>query len=113
MSTISASNINIREHIKTLTFYGTLIVFGSMGDGADFLNEQIESLCEDWADAYPLEGEDILSYVPKKPTCKYCSKKNLRWKQVGETWVLFEETKVHNCPNCPLPLEILKKLAGL
>ena len=75
-----------------------------MGDMADMLIEQME---EDalWSAGSPISG-------PRpKPICRYCGKKNLRWKQVGERWLLFENKQPHNCPKCPLSLETLKKLA--
>jgi len=77
-----------------------------MGEMADFLNDQ------QWDD----DGSGLPIPRPprviKHPICRHCSKKALRWRQIGERWVLFEKNgRLHKCLNHPVPLDVLKKLA--
>lgn len=77
-----------------------------MGEWADMILDNI-----DWDTDY-LEPEPFKVRAPKHPTCRFCGKKNLRWRQIGKKWVLFEKKAPHNCPKRPLSLETLKKVAG-
>lgn len=85
-----------------------------MGDDADYALSCIEDELY-FANVMYLEEHD--SYIGpsggavKKPICRFCGKKNLRWEQIGERWFLFEKKAPHNCPKKPLSLEVLKKIA--
>lgn len=60
---------------------------------------------DSWADEfYPQR-------VKKIPTCKFCGKSPLRWRQINGRWVLHErDGKYHDCPEHPLPLDVLKDI---
>jgi len=80
-----------------------------MGEMADMLIEQMEDALGDDS------GEFDDCWEPKKerkiPICRFCGKTPLRWKQIGERWVLFETNKeIHLCPKNPLTVESLKQL---
>ena len=90
-----------------------------MGEMADWTLEQWES-GEDaefyFANVMHLEETD--SFIGpgrakgiKRPICKFCGKKNLRWHQLRGFWLLYDGKCPHKCPNQPLPLEVLKALA--
>jgi len=35
--------------------------------------------------------------------CRCCGTGNLRWQQVEEKWLLFDNDRLHDCPVKPLP----------
>lgn len=80
-----------------------------MGEMADMELENI--LCME--DPFGYEEQSYRGYTAtRSPICKYCGKKNLQWGKVHGRWLLYEKkNKIHLCPKCPLPLEVLKKLA--
>jgi hypothetical protein len=87
-----------------------------MGEMADWTLEQWESDDHYFDNVMYLEESD--SFIgpgygrgAKRPTCKYCGKKNLRWHKLKELWLLYEGKGPHRCPKCPLPLGVLKALA--
>jgi dCMP deaminase len=82
-----------------------------MGDISEWILEQLDDALGDYSgefdDAWPEE------FYPKKkiPTCRYCGKFPLRWRQVCGRWVLHErDGKYHDCPQHPLPLNVLKDI---
>jgi dCMP deaminase len=49
--------------------------------------------------------------VRKIPTCKYCGKTPMKWKQINNRWFLHEKTgEVHDCPKNPLGIQLLKEI---
>jgi len=80
-----------------------------MGEMADMLIEQMEDALGDDS------GEFDDCWEPKRekkiPVCRFCGKTPLRWKQIGERWILFETNKeIHLCPKNPLTVDSLKQL---
>jgi hypothetical protein len=85
-----------------------------MGDIVDMLTEQMEMDCELYFDNLMYE-EEMDSYIPWKPRsilkCRFCGRNPLNWKNIQGRWFLYEiDGNIHNCPNHPLPLHILKEL---
>ena len=74
-----------------------------MGDGADYLIEQM-----DWC------GEDDTWYEPgpiRTLECKHCKSTAVKWKEIDKKWTLFDlDGNVHTCPGYEPPIEILKKI---
>lgn len=78
------------------------IIRASMGEYADMLLEQM-----DW----DVWDEDHPPINVKPPTCKFCGKKNLKWRQISNKWILFEtKDRVHNCEKYNLSIDILKEV---
>ena len=85
-----------------------------MGDMADLTLEHFEGEDDYFNNVmYEEETDSWISsgHGRKNPMCRYCRKENLRWQRMGNRWLLYEKKKPHICPKCPLPLEVLKKLA--
>lgn len=84
-----------------------------MGEYADMLIDEIYDSYHDYecdyeCDDYP---PSLVRKTKKFPTCKYCLKPNLIWKQVDKKWFLYETNeKIHDCPRNPLSTNILEKL---
>lgn len=89
------------------------MMIGVMGEMADML---IDSAFEEmWGEHDDGFGPMYYSPRPRKtrpyPTCKYCSKSNLRWGRIDNRWMLHEvEGNIHNCPLNPLSLDVLREL---
>src|ERR1039458_3355020 len=82
-----------------------------MGDIADDILGWMEDALGDYNGLYDDAWED--GFYPRKkiPTCKFCGKSPLRWRQVCGNWVLHErDGKYHDCPSHPLPLNVLKDI---
>lgn len=82
-----------------------------MGEIADWLLNEMDDALGD----YSGEFDDCWApecYREKKiPTCKYCHKSPLRWKQINGRWFLHEKTgEVHDCPVNPLGIQLLKEI---
>lgn len=82
-----------------------------MGDAADILMQLSDTLGDyqgEYDDYWPPE-----CYLkPRKiPTCKFCEKSPLQWKQINNRWILHEiEGNIHICPKNPIAPHLLKKL---
>jgi len=82
-----------------------------MGDIADDIIGWMEDALDDYQGLY--DEDWAPEFYPKKkiPTCKFCGKAPLKWRRIGDRWVLHErDGKYHDCPNHPLPLDVLKDL---
>jgi hypothetical protein len=85
-----------------------------MGDMADLTLEHFEGEDDYFNNVMYFEEHD--SYIGpgryrKNPMCRYCGEQNLRWRKIENRWVLYEKKRPHICPKCPLPLDVLKKVA--
>ena len=83
-----------------------------MGDMADYTLECIE---DDLYFSNLMYEEETNTYLPpvsrKTLRCKFCDQSPLLWNTVNGRWILVElNGDVHDCPNHPLPLEVLKSL---
>ena len=86
------------------------------------MGEMADMAMDDWAmeGLYDTLGDEMGEFDycwaplrrPKKiPTCKFCGKTPLRWRQVEGKWVLFElDETFHDCPKHALPLDTLKSI---
>lgn len=85
-----------------------------MGDGADMLIEQMER-DELYFDnvMYLEEHDSYLGHGHKKQLyCRFCKKGPLRWGRASDRWIMYEQDgNVHDCPENPLTLMTLKRLA--
>ena len=64
-----------------------------MGDEADWIidNYMYEDDDPEWQD------EELGSYTPNKPCCKYCGKTGFKWVNKDNKWRLYDGDKPHFC----------------
>jgi dCMP deaminase len=85
-----------------------------MGDIADYYLEQAENSDLYFEDVMYIEETDSYIGHGRNTTplhCKFCNRGPLKWQSVGSKWIMHEMNgDPHNCPNHPLPLNVLKDL---
>lgn len=79
-----------------------------MGEMADMLLEQaLECDWTNWdlCDDEPVRPRKILK-------CSHCKKPNLVWRNIKNTWVLFEPNgkRLHTCESYTPPMEVLQEI---